>query len=203
MAAALGSYDSERLRALLMSRTLKRDAVKGFTLASGARSPIYFNVKTTMMNAEGAALCGRGLLTLLKDLPAAYVGGLEMGAVPLLSVVAAMSAEAGRPVDSFFVRKKPKDHGTALTIEGLDELAGETLNGKHVVLIDDVATSGGSILQAVDQIRAVGGIVAHALVIVDRQQGADTKLADKGIALRYLFTAADLGVTEADLVPLA
>ena len=196
------AYDPALLRDLLATRSFKRDEMNGFRLASGIRSRIYFNLKTTMMHPQGAAQCAHGLLALLDGVDVDYVAGLEMGAVPLLSAVAAFSVDGPRPVHSFFVRKKPKDHGTALMIEGLDDLGGETLAGKHVVLVDDVATSGGSILLAVDQIRAAGGIVAHALVIVDRQQGATEKLAAAGITLRTLFTAADLGVTERDLLPL-
>jgi orotate phosphoribosyltransferase len=198
----MSAYDREKLRSLLATRSFKRDEVRGFLLASGIRSRIYFNLKTTMLHPEGAAECGRGLLSLVQQLDADYIAGLEMGAVPLLSVVSALSSDAAKPLPAVFVRKKPKDHGTSLMIEGLDELGGDRLAGKRVVLIDDVATSGGSILLAADQISAAGGEVRDAIVIVDRQQGADAKLAARGIALHTLFTAADLGVTEQDLVPL-
>ena len=188
-------YDREELRRLLASRTLKRGS---FKLASGRTSPIYFNVKTTMMHPAGAALCARGLEDILADLDADYIGGLEMGAVPLLSVVSAFSAEDGRPVPSFFVRKTPKTHGTQLKIEGMDDMGGETLLDRRVVLIDDVATSGGSILQAVDEIKAAGGIMTDAIVILDREEGAAERLAGHGIKLHALFTATDLGVTDQD-----
>ncbi len=196
------TYDPSALRDLLATRSFKRNEQQGFLLASGVRSRVYFNLKTTMLHPEGAAQCARGLLAVLDGLDADYVGGLEMGAVPLLSVVAALSADSGRPVAAFFVRKKPKDHGTALMIEGLDDLGGETLAGKRVVLIDDVATSGGSIVLAADQVRSAGGVMTDAIVIVDRQQGADIKLAAQGVTLHSLFTAAELGVTDRDLIPL-
>lgn len=196
------AYDRTALCALLAKRSFKRDETNGFLLASGVRSRIYFNLKTTMLHPEGAAQCARGLLSLLDGLDADYVAGLELGAVPLLSVVASLSSETSRPVSAVFVRKKPKDHGTALMIEGLDELGGESLAGKRVVLIDDVATSGGSILQAAEQIKAAGGQVSDAIVIVDREQGAAARLAEHGLTLRTLFTAADLGVTAQDLAPL-
>ena len=188
-------YDREALRNLLASRTFKRGS---FQLASGRVSPIYFNVKTTMMHPAGAAFCARGLLKVLAGLQVDYIGGLEMGAVPLLSVVSAFSAEDGEPIPSFFVRKAPKAHGTQLKIEGMDDMGGETLAGKRVVLIDDVATSGGSILQAVDEIEAAGGIMTDAIVILDREEGATKRLAARGINLHALFTASDLGVTDAD-----
>ncbi|MBC7785265.1 MAG: orotate phosphoribosyltransferase [Burkholderiales bacterium] len=189
------SAEELQLRDLLAARTFKRG---DFTLASGRKSRIYFNVKTTMMHPQGAALCGRLLLAQLKGLNANYIGGLEMGAVPLLSVVSAFSAEDGSPLPSFFVRKQPKPHGTQLLIEGMDDLGGETLRGQHVVLIDDVATSGGSILKAVDQVEAAGGTMTDAIVILDREEGASEKLGARGITLHSLFTATDLGVTEAD-----
>lgn len=198
----MSGYERETLRSLLATRSFKRDEANGFRLASGVRSRIYFNLKTTMLHPEGAAQCGRGLLELLDGLEADYVAGLEMGAVPLLSVVAGLSSHGPRPISAVFVRKKPKEHGTALMIEGLDELGGDTLRGKRVVLIDDVATSGGSILQAADQIASAGGEVKDAIVIVDREQGAAARLAERGLTLHALFTAADLGVTERDLVPL-
>ncbi|WP_066590803.1 orotate phosphoribosyltransferase [Sphingomonas pruni] len=192
-------YDREALRTLLATRTLKRG---DFLLVSGKRSRIYFNMKATMMTPEGAAQCARGLLSVLDGLDADYVAGLEMGAVPLLGGIAALSWDVGRPIGAVFVRKAAKAHGTSLMVEGLDDAGGETLQGKHVVLIDDVATSGGSILKAADQIEAAGGIMKDAIVILDREQGADANLKERGITLHALFTATDLGVTEEDKKPL-
>jgi orotate phosphoribosyltransferase len=192
-------YDRDALRTLLATRTLKRG---DFLLVSGKRSRIYFNMKATMMTPEGAAQCARGLLSVLEGLDADYVAGLEMGAVPLLGGIAALSWDIGRPIGAVFVRKAAKAHGTSLMVEGLDDTGGESLQGKHVVLIDDVATSGGSILKAADQIEAAGGIMKDAIVILDREQGADANLAERGITLHALFTATDLGVTEADKLPL-
>jgi orotate phosphoribosyltransferase len=192
-------YDREALRALLAVRTFKRGE---FLLVSGKRSRIYFNMKATMMTPEGAAQCARGLLTVLDGLDADYVAGLEMGAVPLLGGIAAASWDAGRPIGAVFVRKAAKAHGTSLMVEGLDDAGGETLEGKRVVLIDDVATSGGSILKAADQIAEAGGAMTDAIVILDREQGASETLAARGITLHTLFAATDLGVTEEDRRPL-
>ena len=192
-------YDRDALRTLLATRTLKRG---DFLLVSGKRSRIYFNMKATMMTPEGAAQCARGLLSVLEGLDADYVAGLEMGAVPLLGGIAALSWDIGRPIGAVFVRKAAKAHGTSLMVEGLDDTGGESLQGKHVVLIDDVATSGGSILKAADQIEAAGGIMKDAIVILDREQGAGANLKERGITLHALFTATDLGVTEQDKQPL-
>jgi orotate phosphoribosyltransferase len=187
------------LRTLLAARSFRRG---DFLLASGARSRVYFNLKTTMLHPQGAALCGRALVEVIAPLKADYVCGLEMGAVPLLGTIAAYSHDAGTPIGAIFVRKAPKTHGAALTVEGLDEAGGETLSGKRVVLIDDVATSGGSIVKALEPVRAAGGIVTDAVVLLDREQGAKEMLAGIGITLHALATATDLGVTEADRAPL-
>jgi orotate phosphoribosyltransferase len=192
--------DWRTLCSLLATRTFKRGE---FTLASGKRSRMYFNMKATMMHPQGASLCARLLLARIAALKPDYMGGLEMGAVPLLGTVAAYSADRGKPIPAIFVRKQAKAHGTALMIEGLDDTNGETLTGKTVILVDDVATSGGSVLKAIDEIAAAGGKVTDAIVILDREQGATEFLRDHGVTLHALFTATDLGVTDADRAPLA
>jgi orotate phosphoribosyltransferase len=193
------SGDEAALLALLRTRTFKRGE---FTLVSGKRSRIYFNMKATMMHPQGASLCARLLLAKIAPLKPDYMGGLEMGAVPLLGTVAAYSADAGQPIPAIFVRKAAKSHGTSLMIEGLDDSGGETLAGKSVILVDDVATSGGSVLKAIEEIAAAGGEVTDAIVILDREQGATEFLRGHGVTLHALFTATDLGVTDADRAPL-
>ena len=179
-----GSYDREALRALLAARTFKRGE---FLLVSGKRSRIYFNMKATMMTPEGAAQCARGLLSVLDGLEADYVAGLEMGAVPLLGGIAAASWDAGRPIGAVFVRKAAKAHGTSLMVEGLDDAGGETLAGKTVVLIDDVATSGGSILKAADQFAKTSG--KHST-----RTGACNRSAAEESAQQATQPTADTGV---------
>lgn len=191
--------ERERLREILAERTFKRGE---YTLASGQRSRMYFNLKATMMHAEGASLCARQLLDRIAPLKPDYMGGLEMGAVPLLGTVAAYSHDRGAAIPAIFVRKEAKKHGTALMIEGLDDTNGETLAGKSVVLVDDVATSGNSVLQAIAEINGAGGRVTDAIVILDREQGATELLREHGVKLHALFTATDLGVTDADRAPL-
>jgi orotate phosphoribosyltransferase len=189
----------DRLRAIIQDRSLKRGL---FTLASGARSRVYLNLKTTMMHPEGARLAAEALIQALAPLEFEYVSGLEMGAVPLLGTVAALSAGTERPIHATFVRKAAKEHGTRVLVEGLDDHGGESVAGKKVAIIEDVATSGGSILKAVDQVRRAGGIVTDAVVVVDREQGGGAMLAEQGIRLHALFTATDLGVTDADRAPI-
>ncbi|RME68462.1 MAG: hypothetical protein D6782_01085, partial [Alphaproteobacteria bacterium] len=140
----------DRLAAIIRAKSFRND--REFTLASGRRSTVYFNMKPTMFDPEGAALIARLVLDALGD--ADYVAGLEMGAVPIVAQVAMMShltsrpstGAEGRPVAGFFVRKRPKDHGTQNLIDGLGE--GVTLAGARVAVLEDVTTSGGSALQA-------------------------------------------------------
>lgn len=188
----------DELIEILRERTLKRGR---FKLSSGRESRIYFNMKATMMHPRGARLCAERLLRTLDKLEFDYVSGLEMGAVPLLGAVAALSDEERRPVAATFVRKQPKAHGTQLMVEGLDDEGGESLRGRRVVVIDDVATSGGSILQAVEQINSAGGRVEHAIVLLNREEGADQLLAQRGINLHALVNATQLGVTDEDRKP--
>ena len=158
-----------------------------FTLASGIQSELYFNMKPTMMDPRGAYLAARAMLDRLQVEGAECVGGLALGAVPTLGAVAAIGHLEGRPIQTFFVRQKAKEHGTRETIEGLGP--GESLAGKRVVIVDDVATTGGSIMLAIDAARAAGAIVKAGLVIVDREEGAETMLREQGVRLTSIFRA--------------
>ena len=156
-----------------------------FTLASGAESTLYFNLKPTMMTPRGAYLCARAFLARALGENVQYVGGLEMGAVPIIAALAALSEVEGHPLATFFVRKKPKDHGTQDLIEGLG--SDESLGGKRVLIADDVATTGGSILRAAEAARNAGAVVDVALVVVDREEGAADALQRHGVRLLSVF----------------
>lgn len=172
----------ERLRALIRERSLLAGE---FTLASGRASGFFFNMKRTMLDPEGAWLLADALLDLMEDIDADHVGGLAMGAIPLVSVVAARSFERGRPLPAFFVRKEAKDHGTMDLVEGL------LADNARVVLLEDVTTTGGSSLRAAAAVRARGCTVGHVLAIVDREEGARENFAREGIELRSLYRRAD------------
>jgi orotate phosphoribosyltransferase len=159
-----------------------------FKLASGKESTLYFNLKPTMMSPRGAYLAARAFLDVIHQEGAGFVGGLEMGAVPIIGALAAIGEAEGRPVRTFFVRKAPKAHGTRETVEGLGP--DESLQGEHVMMLDDVATSGGSIMIAIEAARAAGATVDTALVLVDREEGAEEFLADKGVRLLSIFRAS-------------
>jgi len=161
-----------------------------FTLASGKQSTLYFNMKPTMLDARGAELCARGFIALLQESGAEYVSGLEMGAVPVIGAMAAIGGLIGHPVKTTFVRKRKKEHGTKDLIEGLGP--DETLMGRSVFVVDDVATTAGSILQAIEEVRDAGGIVTHAAALVNRQEGGDELLAQHGVKLLHVFSATEI-----------
>jgi orotate phosphoribosyltransferase len=172
----------KRLFDLISERSFRRGR---FTLASGKESAYYFDSKPTMLHPEGAALLAELIVEELKGVDADCVGGLEMGAVPLIAPVAMKSREAGRPLMGFFVRKAPKDHGTKQLIEGLD------ISGKTAVIVEDVTTTGGSAMQAVEQVRAAGGKVALVLSILDRGEGAAELYKAAGVPFKSLFRAEE------------
>jgi orotate phosphoribosyltransferase len=176
--------ESELLE-MIRSRSMR---LGKFTLASGRESDLYLNLKPTMMDPRGARLCAQAFLARVPP-GTDYVGGLEMGAVPVIASLAAVSDLEGRPVKTFFVRKAAKDHGTKEVVEGL--AGGESLAGKRVLMTDDVATTGGSVIQAIEAARAAGAIVEHALVIVDRQEGGAENLAAIGVKLLSVFVGDD------------
>jgi orotate phosphoribosyltransferase len=158
-----------------------------FVLASGKESEFYLDLKPTMFNPEGASLLAQLVLDRIKDLPVDYIGGLELGAVPIVSTVAMLSAGTPRPIPGFFVRKAVKDHGTKRLVEAVNDLA-----GKNVVILEDVTTTGGSAMQAIAAARAAGANVILVLSVVDRGEGALEFFQQQGIAFQWLFHMQDL-----------
>lgn len=181
------SWDRDRLIALL-----KRDALKlgQFTLASGRSSHFYVDGRRVTLSAEGAAMVGSGVLELLAEVPeVAAVGGLTMGADPIVGATLAVAGLGARPsLRGFLVRKEAKGHGTGNLVEGpLDP-------GTSVAILDDVATTGGSSLKAVEAVRAMGCNVSRVIVMLDRLEGASRAFEAAGLEFRSLLTIRDLGV---------
>ncbi|WP_034490732.1 orotate phosphoribosyltransferase [Afifella pfennigii] len=160
-----------------------------FTLASGRKSSVYFNLKPTMLDPAGARLIGSAIAQKAGELGTDYVGGLAMGAVPLVAVTAAMSAAGKRPVRAVFIRKEAKGHGTQSQVEGLAE--GESLEGRAVLVVEDVTTTGGSAMLAIEALRQAGAKVRDVLTVVDRQEGAEAAFAEAGLTLHALFRKQD------------
>ncbi len=174
-----------RLLDLLATRSARRGR---FTLASGRESDLYIDCRLTTMHPEGLSLIGPLGLAAIED--AGWrpdsVGGLTLGADPVSYAIAYASQLAGRPVRSFTVRKEAKTHGTGKLVEGAFE------TGDRVVVIEDVITTGGSALKAVEAVREAGGVVLGVLALVDREEGGREVLEGAGLPVVALARAAEI-----------
>ena len=167
---------------------LKKDAYKKgeYTLSSGKKSEHYVNCKPVTLSGRGLTLSS---LLLLKEVETSYVGGLTLGADPLVSGVALVSALDSRLVNGLIVRKEAKGHGTQAYIEGL--LPPE---GTKITVLEDVITTGGSAIKAATRLRDAGYVVERVVAIVDRQENkeADEFMESVNLELRSLFTLDDI-----------
>ncbi len=155
----------QRLIDIILEKSFKYSEDPPFTLASGRQSPYYFNCKPTTLNPEGMNLIGSLLVELLADADVTAAGGLTLGADPLAAALAVISYQRGKPVKAFIVRKDVKGHGTRSALEG-DVEAGE-----RVVILDDVITTGGSTITAIERAREAGLIVDRVIALIDREEG--------------------------------
>src|ERR1700753_817022 len=179
------SASRARLAEIIRKRSFGRGEI---TLASGRKSDFYFNLKPTMLDPGGATLIAELTYEARKADGLDYIGGLEMGAVPLAGAIAQLSWIKGHPIAAFFVRKKPKEHGARLAVEGLT--GGESLKGKRIVIVEDVTTTGGSAMKAVEAVREAGAEVLLGLTTGDRQEGATETFAEAAPTFRSLYKAA-------------
>ncbi|MEE9913579.1 MAG: orotate phosphoribosyltransferase [Deltaproteobacteria bacterium] len=155
----------ERLGEIILERSFKYSDNPPFTLASGRQSNFYFNCKPTTLDPEGMNLIGEIIFDMIKDAPVTAAGGLTLGADPIADALAVISWQKGRPVKSFIVRKDVKDHGTKSAIEG------SVQSGERVVIIDDVITTGGSTITAIDHARRAGLVIDRVITLIDREEG--------------------------------
>lgn len=164
------SAERERLRELLKTLSLKTG---DFLLASGRRSKYYFDSKLTTLTAEGAYLTARCFLEVIAEnnIAAEAIGGMTLGADPIVSAVAALSQKEERPLDAFIVRKEPKGHGTMQWIEG------PVKPGQKVIIVDDVVTTGGSTLKAIERAKEFGLEVVAVMALLDREEGGTEVLS--------------------------
>ena len=179
---ASSSAARERLRRIIQTESLRSGGE--FRLASGKTSKMFFDLKKTVLDPEGANLIADAVLALLKDDRPDFIGGLEMGAVPVVQAICTKSFPEN-PIRGFFVRKELKGHGTNQSIEG------HLSDGARVVVLEDVTTTGGSALKAVAAVEGRGCRVDRVITIVDRLEGAKENLAQRGITLLALFTKDD------------
>jgi orotate phosphoribosyltransferase len=183
--------DAEALRSRLVEIVKRRSFSTGSEtrLVSGRSTSFYFNMKPTMLDPEGAQLIADLILDALKGGEVDLIGGLEMGAVPLAVAVAVSSQIKGWPLRAFFVRKQAKEHGARQLIEGL--APGETLAGRRIAVLEDVTTTGGSAMQAIEALRAERAVIDRVITVVDRLEGAAEAFKRAGIPFTALLTAAD------------
>jgi len=179
------SAAQDPLWTMIRDKSLRSDGP--FKLSSGEMSSYLFDMKKTMMDPEGANLIAEEILRRPELANADAIGGLVMGAVPIISVVCAKSYYTPKKIPGFFVRKEAKGHGTRKLIDGYLE------PGMRAVMIDDVTTTGGSTLKAVHAARDLGCIVDTVISIVDRLEGATENLAKEGVTLVALYTRSDFG----------
>ena len=162
--------EREQLRQLLKAQSLM---FGDFTLASGKKSTFYFDSKKTTLLPDGAWLTARAVLAVIRErgIEAEAIGGLTLGADPIVCPVAALSHVEGPRLRAFIVRKEAKEHGTGRRIEG--NLAA----GSRVIIVDDVVTTAGSTVKAIEAAEAEGHTVVAVICLVDREEGGAAKLA--------------------------
>lgn len=161
--------NTETLRRLLGDKAVIRGRI---TLSSGVVSEYYFDCKRVMLSSEGAPLVGAAFLDRIKTLPQLprAIGGLTHGADPIIGATMMKASESGIPLDGFYIRKEAKKHGTQRLIENVPP------PGTNVVIVDDVVTKGGSVIQAIDNAENAGCHVLAVMVLVDRLEGGAEKI---------------------------
>lgn len=175
----------KRLARLLVEKSYREGE---FILSSGRKSDYYFDCRVTALHPEGSWLIGTLFNKLLAGAPIKGVGGMTLGADPLVSAVTVISHEMGRPLAGLLVRKEAKGHGTGQFVEGI----GNFQPGDPVAMLEDVVTTGGSLLQACTRIRNAGLEIVTVCTILDRQEGGRQTLKDAGFDLMALFTREEL-----------
>lgn len=176
----------QRLQELLLEKSYRRGKVK---LSSGRESDFYIDGKQTTLSAEGAYLCGSLLFEMISSNSQSIeaVGGMTLGADPLVTAVSLISYLEKKPIPAFIVRKEAKQHGTGNFLEGASNLPA----GACVALLEDVVTTGGTLLSVIDRVQAHGLKVGLVATVVDRQEGGVEALAARGYQLKSIFTRED------------
>ena len=155
----------QRLADIIIEKSFKYRDDPPFTLASGRTSNYYFNCKPTTLDPEGMNLIGEIVFAMLADADVTAAGGLTLGADPIANALAVISYQKGKPIKSFIVRKDVKAHGTRSALEG------NVHAGERVVIIDDVITTGGSTITAIERAREAGLTIDRVIALIDREEG--------------------------------
>jgi orotate phosphoribosyltransferase len=175
-----------KLLKILKEKSYKRGK---FVLVSGRESDMYIDGKQTTLSAEGSYLVGKIFYDMIRQsmVPIEGVGGLTLGADPIVTAISMISYIEGNPIHAFIVRKEPKKHGTSRWIEGGKGLR----KGANVAIVDDVVTTAGSTLRAIHRAKEEGYEVVKVMTLVDREEGGRENLAKEGYQLEAVFTKAD------------
>ncbi len=179
--------DRQQLKEILLKKSYRQGT---FTLTSGKTSDFYIDGKQTTLSAEGAYLCGKLIFDLIRkegdNIQA--VGGMTLGADPIVTAVSIASFIENQPIPAFIVRKEAKGHGTGNYIEGL----GNMEPGTNVALVEDVVTTGGTLLKVIERVEDAGFKVGLVVTIVERQEGGTEVLSKAGYPLKAIFTREEL-----------
>ncbi len=176
----MSTDNDERLLEVFRERGVLRGE---FTLTSGLKTSYYFDGRMVTLWPEGAYLIGEKIFRIIVEAGAEAVGGMTMGADPIAAAVAIVSYKEGNPIPAFIVRSEVKGHGTQKRIEGPLE------KGAKVAIVDDVITTGGSVLRAIEAVEAEGCRVVKAVVLLDRQQGGADEIRRRGYDFAALLKA--------------
>lgn len=176
----------ERLGEIILERSFKYSDNPPFTLASGRKSNYYFNCKPTTLDPEGMNLIGAIIFDMLKDTDVTAAGGLTLGADPIANALSVISFQKGKPIKSFIVRKDVKDHGTKSAIEG------NVSSGEKIVIIDDVITTGGSTITAIEQARKAGLDIRMVITLIDREEGGKENILQHVEHIKSILTRTEV-----------
>ena len=175
--------EREELRDILRRLSIRKGE---FTLASGRKSDYYINGKMTTLNSRGLYLAAGLMLDSLDGMEYDAFGGPVIGADPVVGALLALSAARGMEKDGLLIRKEAKGHGTKKLVEG------PIREGMRVVILEDVVTTGGSLLRAAEAVEEAGGVIAGILVLVDREEGAGENIAASGHSFESIFRVSEL-----------
>lgn len=176
----------KRLAEIIIEKSFRYSDNPPFTLVSGRTSNYYFNCKPTTMDPEGMNLVGEILFEMLREADVSAAGGLTLGADPIANALSLISYQRGRPIKSFTIRKDVKDHGTKSAVEG------DVAPGEKVVIIDDVITTGGSTITAIERASAAGLVVEQVIALIDREEGGRENILRHVARVEAVFTRSEI-----------
>lgn len=179
------AYDPARLRELVKQQSLR---FGDFTLASGKKASFYLDCRQLTLHPQGANQVGAGMLELLGDQLPDAIGGMAIGADPITAATITLAGQRNLNLKGFIVRKEAKQHGMGRQVEG------PVVKGEKVVIVEDVVTSGGSALAAVEAARQFGLEVQGILAVIDRLEGGRESIEAAGLSLKTLLTVRDFGI---------